>query len=39
LQDGQVAERGTHPALLAKGGLYARMWTLQATEHALEPAD
>jgi ABC-type transport system involved in Fe-S cluster assembly fused permease/ATPase subunit len=39
LQDGQVAERGTHPALLAKGGLYARMWTLQATEHDLEPAD
>ncbi len=39
LQDGQVAERGSHPALLAKGGLYARMWTLQATEDDLEAAD
>ena len=38
LQDGLVAERGSHAALLAKGGLYARMWTLQAAEHALEPA-
>jgi ABC-type transport system involved in Fe-S cluster assembly fused permease/ATPase subunit len=39
LQDGEVAERGSHVALLAKGGLYARMWTLQAAEHDLEPAD
>jgi ABC-type transport system involved in Fe-S cluster assembly fused permease/ATPase subunit len=38
LQDGLVVERGTHPALLAQGGLYAQMWALQATEHALEPA-
>jgi ABC-type transport system involved in Fe-S cluster assembly fused permease/ATPase subunit len=37
LQDGQVAERGSHAALLAKNGLYARMWTLQAAEHDLEP--
>jgi ABC-type transport system involved in Fe-S cluster assembly fused permease/ATPase subunit len=36
LQDGQVAERGSHIALLAKGGLYAKMWTLQAAEHDLE---
>ncbi len=37
LQDGQVAERGNHAALLAAGGLYARMWALQAAEHDLEP--
>ena len=37
LQDGQIAERGTHLALLAKADLYARMWTLQAAEHDLEP--
>jgi ABC-type transport system involved in Fe-S cluster assembly fused permease/ATPase subunit len=38
LQDGLVAERGSHTGLLAKGGLYARMWMLQAAEHDLEPA-
>jgi ATP-binding cassette, subfamily B, heavy metal transporter len=38
LQDGLVAERGSHPSLLAKGGLYARMWTLQASEADLESA-
>jgi ATP-binding cassette subfamily B protein len=34
LQDGRVAERGTHRALLAKGGLYKSMWDRQreATE-------
>jgi ABC-type transport system involved in Fe-S cluster assembly fused permease/ATPase subunit len=37
LQDGRVAERGNHIALLARGGLYAKMWTLQAAEHDLEP--
>jgi ATP-binding cassette, subfamily B, heavy metal transporter len=30
LQEGRVAERGTHTRLLAAGGLYARMWALQA---------
>ena len=39
LQDGLVAERGSHAMLLTKGGLYARMWTLQAAEHDMEPAD
>ena len=29
MQDGQVAERGTHEELLAKGGWYARMWQRQ----------
>ena len=33
LQDGRVAERGTHARLLAAGGLYARMWSLQAEQH------
>ncbi|HEY1935801.1 MAG TPA: ABC transporter ATP-binding protein/permease [Acetobacteraceae bacterium] len=37
LADGAVAERGTHAALLAQGGLYARMWALQAVE--LEDAE
>jgi ATP-binding cassette subfamily B protein len=37
LQDGQVTERGSHAGLLAQHGLYARMWTLQAAEHDLEP--
>ena len=32
LQDGQVAERGSHASLLASGGIYARMWALQAAE-------
>jgi ATP-binding cassette subfamily B protein len=36
LVDGRVAERGTHAALLARGGVYARMWTLQAEELAVE---
>ncbi len=32
LQNGQVAERGRHAELRARGGLYARMWALQAVE-------
>jgi ATP-binding cassette, subfamily B, heavy metal transporter len=40
LNEGQVAERGTHAALLARGGLYARMWALQAEqEHGEEAAE
>jgi ATP-binding cassette subfamily B protein len=34
LVDGLVAERGRHAALLARGGLYARMWALQAEQEA-----
>jgi len=34
LQEGSVAERGTHAGLLAQGGLYARMWALQAAEQS-----
>jgi ATP-binding cassette, subfamily B, heavy metal transporter len=32
LQNGQVAERGRHAELRGRGGLYARMWALQAVE-------
>ena len=35
LHDGAIEERGSHAALLARGGLYARMWMMQASE---EPA-
>jgi ATP-binding cassette subfamily B multidrug efflux pump len=30
LEDGRVAEDGTHAALLARGGLYARFWARQS---------
>lgn len=30
LADGQIAEQGTHPELLAKKGIYARLYHLQA---------
>ena len=30
LNEGQLAERGTHAELLRQGGLYAEMWTRQA---------
>ena len=32
LNEGRVAERGTHGSLLAAGGLYARMWALQVEQ-------
>jgi ATP-binding cassette, subfamily B, heavy metal transporter len=38
LDDGRVAERGTHGALLRQGGLYAEMWARQAAEQELEEA-
>jgi ATP-binding cassette subfamily B protein len=38
LDDGRVAERGTHADLLASGGLYAELWTRQAAERELESA-
>jgi ABC-type transport system involved in Fe-S cluster assembly fused permease/ATPase subunit len=34
LSGGRVIERGTHRALLAAGGEYARMWALQQQEQA-----
>jgi ATP-binding cassette subfamily B multidrug efflux pump len=41
LDDGKVAEQGSHADLLAKGGLYARFWARQSggfigTEEAAE---
>jgi ATP-binding cassette, subfamily B, heavy metal transporter len=36
LDQGRVAERGTHAELLALGGLYARMWALQAEQEPQE---
>jgi ABC-type transport system involved in Fe-S cluster assembly fused permease/ATPase subunit len=32
LSDGKIAERGSHAALLARDGIYAQMWTMQAAE-------
>ena len=32
LVDGHVAERGSHRELLARGGVFARMWALQAQQ-------
>jgi ATP-binding cassette subfamily B protein len=31
LNEGRIAERGTHADLLAERGIYARMWAMQAT--------
>ena len=36
LDQGRVAEQGTHAGLLLQDGLYARMWALQAEEMAIE---
>jgi ATP-binding cassette subfamily B protein len=38
LEDGRVAELGTHDDLVARGGSYARMFALQAAQFADEPA-
>ncbi|MEO7787771.1 MAG: ATP-binding cassette domain-containing protein, partial [Sphingomicrobium sp.] len=38
LDEGRVAERGTHQSLLAAGGLYAELWNRQAAERELEAA-
>ncbi|MDR6357743.1 ABC-type multidrug transport system fused ATPase/permease subunit [Pseudomonas psychrotolerans] len=34
LDQGSLVERGRHAELLAAGGLYARLWTLQQAEEA-----
>ncbi|TDL78142.1 ABC transporter ATP-binding protein/permease [Palleronia sediminis] len=34
LEDGLIAERGTHAELLARGGRYAALWNRQAMEEA-----
>jgi len=38
LDNGKVAERGTHAELLARQGLYADLWVRQAAEKELEDA-
>jgi subfamily B ATP-binding cassette protein MsbA len=38
LDDGRVAERGTHDELLNRGGLYADLWYRQAAEQLAEDA-
>ncbi|MEP2989663.1 MAG: ABC transporter ATP-binding protein/permease [Parasphingorhabdus sp.] len=38
LNEGRIAERGSHADLLAKNGLYADMWKRQAEDRQLEAA-
>jgi ATP-binding cassette subfamily B protein len=38
LDQGQVAEQGTHKELMAAGGRYARLFTLQARGYQADPA-
>ncbi|MDB5698825.1 MAG: transporter ATP-binding protein/permease, partial [Alphaproteobacteria bacterium] len=38
LDQGRVAERGTHAQLQSKRGLYADMWTRQQSEREQEEA-
>ena len=38
LDEGRVAESGTHAQLLASGGLYSDMWYRQAAERSVEEA-
>ncbi|HEY7376864.1 MAG TPA: ABC transporter ATP-binding protein [Polyangia bacterium] len=37
IHHGRIAEQGTHDALLAQGGIYARLYRLQMTGHGAAP--
>jgi ATP-binding cassette subfamily B protein len=37
LDHGRIVERGTHAALLARGGVYAHLWQLQLQEEEEQP--
>jgi len=39
LEKGRIAERGTHAALVARGGLYAEMWARQQAEREAAEED
>ncbi|MFF5205873.1 ABC transporter ATP-binding protein [Streptosporangium sp. NPDC000396] len=38
LQDGQITEEGSHDELMAAGGEYARLFTIQASNYVDDPA-
>jgi ATP-binding cassette, subfamily B, bacterial len=38
LSDGVISEQGNHDALIARSGIYARLFTLQARGYSAEPA-
>jgi ATP-binding cassette subfamily B protein len=38
LDNGRIAERGDHAALLARDGRYAAMWRLQLRDEKSQPA-
>ncbi|CAA9387998.1 MAG: Efflux ABC transporter, permease/ATP-binding protein mlr7818 [uncultured Rubellimicrobium sp.] len=39
LEDGRLVEEGSHDALLARGGRYAELWSMQTREEELEAAE
>jgi ATP-binding cassette subfamily B protein len=39
LDHGRIVERGTHAELLLRGGVYARLWELQARDEGRAQPD